>query len=522
MSGHHQHNVVAAAQVEVMQLNETSQWQRQRHLAQVSELEAKSIATQITVPTLPHQVRQALRQIGLPVRLFGENLANVRDRLRLELARRHVVSSSAEAVLQEVKNEQTAAIIDEELVTKYTRASPALVEARQLITKYSIPRAADRLERERRFRNVAKHKQQQLRHWNLDTKPVAFNNTGDSKELTLLDQECLVAYKKIRKLTLQGSQYGDSRLLSSMCSATVCGCPMVVTGSWTGSLHLWDASSPVLQRMGHQTMCHLDRIMDVAIAPLSPDNNNESAMVATVSIDKTAKLWKITNPTTDTAMQIDDCNNNKVSSFSITQQQELKGHAARLCRTAFHPHGKHVATTSFDHSWRLWDVETGQELLLQDGHAQECYGIGFHPDGSLCATTDFCGVVHIWDLRTGKSIHYFLGHAARVLNAEFHPNGFQLATAGDDGMIQLWDLRRRKLAESLPAHSGIITRLKFDSTGECLASSSFDGIVKVWSCRNWKMLKELQGHEGKVTSVNFLPNHDVVSCGFDKTLKLWQ
>lgn len=42
-------------------------------------------------------------------------------------------------------------------------------------------------------------------------------------------------------------------------------------------------------------------------------------------------------------------------------------HAGRLSRVAFHPSGRYVGTTSFDTSWRLWDVESCRELLLQVG-----------------------------------------------------------------------------------------------------------------------------------------------------------
>jgi U4/U6 small nuclear ribonucleoprotein PRP4 len=157
------------------------------------------------------------------------------------------------------------------------------------------------------------------------------------------------------------------------------------------------------------------------------------------------------------------------------------------------------------------------------------YGVGFHPDGSLVATTDYGGVVQCWDLRTGKSACHFLGHARRVVCSEFSPNGFQLATAGDDGTIKIWDLRRRRLSASIPAHTNVITQLKFahsssSQNGEFLASSSFDGTGKVWSTRDWKLLSKLQGHEGKVMGVDILdgPRCGIVTCGFDKTLKLWQ
>jgi WD40 repeat protein len=48
----------------------------------------------------------------------------------------------------------------------------------------------------------------------------------------------------------------------------------------------------------------------------------------------------------------------------------LKGHEARVNRLAFHPCGHLVASTSNDETWRLWDIETGTELLTQEGHSE--------------------------------------------------------------------------------------------------------------------------------------------------------
>ena len=43
----------------------------------------------------------------------------------------------------------------------------------------------------------------------------------------------------------------------------------------------------------------------------------------------------------------------------------LTGHADRLARVEFHPSGRYLGTASYDHTWRLWDVETQAQLLLQ-------------------------------------------------------------------------------------------------------------------------------------------------------------
>jgi U4/U6 small nuclear ribonucleoprotein PRP4 len=216
---------------------------------------------------------------------------------------------------------------------------------------------------------------------------------------------------------LEGSQYGDSRALSCICHQKVSSdTTIVATGSWTGSLKLWDGDSPVLSKLAEKTLCHEDRIMGIAIQSTELD----SAMVATTSIDTTAKLWKVrrTNKVTDDIVDSDATHQastkDQTSTWTINEISTLRGHAARLCRVAFHPMKHHVATTSFDHSWRLWDVETSQivggknyhqqEILLQDGHCREVYEIGFHPDGSLWSTTDFSGIIQLWDLRTGKAI----------------------------------------------------------------------------------------------------------------------
>lgn len=513
----HGGNSNVAQQVEVMELTAASQADRQQHQQVLLDIEAKKRAFSVDVPTLPSDVRIALRDLGLPVRLFGENLANVRDRLRMELARREIMLEQGVGVKDEAEEQRQQRVKqeeEEELVTKYSRATPELIKAREAISNFSLKRAKERLDVERKYRVQWQRKRARMSSISEDESIKA----EEYVEVDRMDEACLKSYKTLRSYGLEGSQYGDGRPISSIGTARdlIHGIPLVSTGSWSGTIKLWDGSSPELNLVGEKTMAHEDRIMGIALQ----DHSSTAALLATASIDLTAKLWKVKPSDQGSAMSDD---NGSATKFTLEEAATLKGHAARLCSVAFHPLGQHVATTSFDHTWRLWDVETGSEVLLQDGHWKEVYGVGFHGDGSLCSTTDFGGVVQVWDLRTGKSICHFLGHAKRVLCAEFSSNGFQLATAGDDGTLKVWDLRRRKQFASLPAHSNLITQIQFNKrdNGEYLASSSFDGTAKLWSTRDWKMLATLRGHEGKVMGVGLLRN-SIVTCGFDKTLKLWQ
>ena len=567
-----------------LDLPTSTQGERIQHAALLFELEAKKVAATLDVPTLPHDVRDALRKLGQPVRSFGENNANIRDRLRLCLGREHVrqrgmdssgggmptASASSDTLPSNSKNPLEAHSTE----TTYSKALPKLVRARTTISKFSLQRSKARLTNERKRRWGAARRANRCLPLGVGAAYKPVDENGELideetviKELTEEDESCGRLYQSLRGIALEGSQYGDSRPFSALATARNSKSTssesnqLIATGGWSGSIKLWNGNSE-LDLVAQKGMAHEDRIMGIAMHQLQ-----SKTLLATVSIDLTGKLWTVQrteggvsqgNISTTMEMDLHDNDLNKgdrdsnLYKYSIHQEAVFQGHKARLCSVAFHPSGSYIGTTSFDHTWRLWDVEYNkeasqanrtvknikEEFLLQDGHWKEVYGIGFHEDGSLVSTSDYAGVVHVWDLRTGKSACNFMGHAQRVVCTEFSPNGFQLATAGDDGTIKIWDLRQRKQYASIPAHSRLITQLKFGhaggtQNGEFLISSSFDGTGKVWATRDWKLLSTLRGHEGKVMGIDVLEDIEcsdagastkvgIVTCGYDKTLKIWR
>lgn len=475
-------NMVAPSMVGSMhygELSATSRAEQLRHAALLDRVEAEKRARRIVVPTSDEEVRLALRKLGHPVRLFGESAADVRERLREILARIEIAGDEKELVASLLASggsqEARARPKEEPEGEVYSAASAALVEARRRVASWSFERAKERLDRQRRR--------------------LESDEENEARELGAAR-----LYAALRTLSLSQSQYADERPVSRVRSSPDAN--VVATGAWSGRCALWDASS--CEKIASLESGSDDRVTGLAWRPTGD-------AVAVGSADAKCYVW--------TRLQ-DSASANLV----------LEGHSDRLGNVAFHPAGHLVATAAFDHTWRLWDLATGQQLLLQDGHSKECYALAFHPDGALGFTGDFAGVGHLWDLRSGKQIHSCLGHSKKILAADFATDGYLLATAGDDHTVRLWDLRRKLCLYILPAHSNLIADCRFDPhSGEAIATACFDGSVAAWSTRDFSNLLDFKAHDGKAMSLDFAPSAyarhhrtpGLVTAGFDRTFKLW-
>eukprot|EP00798_Chlamydomonas_sp_ICE-L_P015681 gene15681-21787_t len=204
----------------------------------------------------------------------------------------------------------------------------------------------------------------------------------------------------------QCSEVGDDRPISG-CKFAPNG-KLLVSCGWGGMVSLWSSEQC---RNLLKVRAHEERCTDVAWHPAATlSQSEESVNLATACADATAALLSAKGEVI----------------------QRLVGHTDRLARLAFHPMGRHLGTASFDATWRLWDVNTGQCVMEQEGHSRACYCVAFHPDGSLAASSGLDAIGRLWDCRTGRSIYVMEGHVKEVLALDFSPNGHQLVSGSAD------------------------------------------------------------------------------------------
>ncbi|RYG43361.1 hypothetical protein EON68_00530, partial [archaeon] len=421
------------------------------HAASLASLALAKAAASVSVSSSVEEVKTLLREAGQPVTLFGEGHAERRARaarvlaaqqLRAEAAGATAVVGGGSASSDTLPPPPAAEVAGIPTVPElfYSPASEELTAARSFIAEYSFGKAAARLAHEAAV-------------------------AGDAEAMAAEDAAARRCFAAAARMQTGWSQVADERPLTSV--AAHAGGSLLAAGSWGPNVKVWD-SAAAQQRFTCRG--HSDRVTGVAWAPPAAAVGGTPQLApllfVTGSTDCTAKLWRLPADAlepwgeADARGGMDTRADDAASAALVAPVSTLSGHRARLAQVAFHPAGQHVATTSFDATWRLWDASTSQCLLTQEGHAREVYALALHPDGCLAATGDLGGVGRLWDLRSGKSIMLLQGHSKQLLSLDFAPDGHTLASASEDNFVLLWELRQQRVLYTLPAHTHLISRVQ--------------------------------------------------------------
>jgi hypothetical protein len=85
----------------------------------------------------------------------------------------------------------------------------------------------------------------------------------------------------------------------------------------------------------------------------------------------------------------------------------LPGHTAAVTSAAISPDGRRAVTGSQDGIAKLWDLETGKEVLSLKRHAAELTSVHFSPDGSSILTSSLDQTAILWPAtKIGPSLKF--------------------------------------------------------------------------------------------------------------------
>ena len=187
-------------------------------------------------------------------------------------------------------------------------------------------------------------------------------------------------------------------------------------------------------------------------------------------------------------------------------------HTGAIAALAISPDGSLLATTSLDHTVRLWDRARRASIATLKGHHAEVIGCAFSPDGQTVATCDRLGQVYAWPVQRGK-VEDTLPGVVRVLG--FSKDGKTLAVLTQDNAVVFYDADtkepgRRFLLEKGPA--GVPTPVAVSASLRLVVQGLEDGYVKVWNTETAEVRKVISSDRA-VDLVAFAADDETLISG---------
>ncbi|PVH91746.1 WD40 repeat-like protein [Periconia macrospinosa] len=202
--------------------------------------------------------------------------------------------------------------------------------------------------------------------------------------------------------------------------------------------------------------------------------------------------------------------------------QTLEGHRDSVRSVAFSHDSARLASVSVDRTVKIWDVGSGECLKTLEGHRDSVNSVAFSHDSARLASASNDRTVKNWDAGSGKCLQTLEGHRDWVRSVAFSHDSARLASASDDSTVKIWDAGRGECLQTLEGHSSWVWSVAFSHDSAQLASASVDNTVKIWGAGSGECLQKLEGHRDWVNSVAFSHDSaQLASASVDRTVKIW-
>ncbi len=303
---------------------------------------------------------------------------------------------------------------------------------------------------------------------------------------------------------------------------------MLASGSWDGTVRLWDVNEGTELRV-----FHFEKTMVLSVA-FSPDGNilacggpggvylwdvasgqrlsnfAKESFVFSVAFSPDGKLIAIRASTQDekgsskTHITLHDV-------VTGTKVLEIINPGAAGAYVAFTPDGKSLVSGAHGNTVKFWDVASGIELRTY-GKASEGLGmvqpVAISSDGNELVSADPDGTLHVWAIDNGEEVATFKAKAFTFGSIAFSPDSKSIAI-GSDAESDMTNLTRivgaktgtevRRLEDP---RTGSLS-VTFSPNGRLIASGSRGGEVHIWNSVTGKILHSLKGLESGVESRMF-------------------
>ena len=159
-----------------------------------------------------------------------------------------------------------------------------------------------------------------------------------------------------------------------------------------------------------------------------------------------------------------------------------------------------LMTGSYDHTIKIWDIESCQEIRTLTGHTSGVRCLQFDDTKLISGSVDRS--LKVWNWRTGECISTYTGHTGGVIGLHF--DSTIVASSSMDKTIKIWNFED-KSTFFLRGHTDWVNAVKVDAASRTVFSASDDFTVRLWDLDSKTPIKSFEGHVGQVQQVLPLP-----------------
>ncbi|CAD5112670.1 DgyrCDS1892 [Dimorphilus gyrociliatus] len=184
-----------------------------------------------------------------------------------------------------------------------------------------------------------------------------------------------------------------------------------------------------------------------------------------------------------------------------------------------------LATCSVDRTAKIFETD-GYNIIKEmfeielPGPASNC---AFDPITNQLGVAVFnsqYGLVCI-DSATGKIKWSSQAACGKTLCLAWSPSELVVVTGGDDSMITVISSINGDQLEKLHGHKGWLWCLKFTEDGQALLSGSSDRTLKVWNTATSSCVCTLGGHVHRVGWISLYGKSRLATASLDNSIKIW-
>ena len=189
-----------------------------------------------------------------------------------------------------------------------------------------------------------------------------------------------------------------------------------------------------------------------------------------------------------------------------------------------------IASGSYDHTIRLWDVSTKKNIAILEGHKGPVSSVSFSPDDTLLASAGNYrgGTIRLWRVPTDKHTVLLRPHRGSSVHVvSFSPDGMILASGAGStlGTVELWDvMKRTRIAVLESGIEDVVASISFSPDGTTLAVAS-PNVINLWDVATKQNIATLRADSsGLFRTVLFSPDERLLvstEAASDNSIRLW-